>query len=130
MIMNSINNPVASLRNYHGKEIYFLDCSNKRTVNELVEAVKKSREFRKTAIEAAGKKDLLTLVDLSNSYVFGDGLEELKRSGKELHPITKKRAVVGLNGTQKILLNSVNLFARTDFRAFDTVEQAQEWLVK
>lgn len=128
--MDSSSQQSASLRTYKGKEIYHLDYSNKKTINELVESIRKAREFRKTTIEGSGKKDVLILVDLTNSFVFGEGLDELKRSGKELQPLTKKRAVVGLNTSKRILLNSVNLFAKTDFKAFDSIEEAQEWLIK
>ena len=47
-------------------------------------------------------RDILMLVDLSNSFVYGEGFEELKHSGKELKPLSKKRAVVGLNKAKKL----------------------------
>ena len=127
--MSDNSTPVASITNYQGKEIYNLNYSNHKTVEDLAEAIKKARLFRKTSPKLAAMRDILMLVDLSNSFVYGEGYEELKRSGKELKPITKKRAVVGLNTAKKIMLNAYNRFLNADFRAFDSTEEAKRWLV-
>lgn len=127
--MSENDTSAASVISYEGKQIYHLDYTNHKTVEDLAETIRKARAYRKSSPKLAAMRDMLMLVDLSNSFVYGEGYEELKRSGKELKPITKRRAVVGLNKAKKIMLNAYNRFLNADFRAFDDKEEAKKWLV-
>ena len=40
-----------------------------------------------------------------------------------------KSAILGINKPKAILLRGVNLFSKLDVRAFDTKEEALDWLV-
>lgn len=119
----------ASFVEYKGKQIYFINYTNIKSETDFMAAIRETNEFRKKVM-LDGKKDLLMLVDFTNSYVLGDVLKELKRSAAETKPITKKSAVVGITGSKKVLLNIVNSVTHIGSKPFDTIEEAKEWLIK
>jgi hypothetical protein len=114
---------------HKGKEIYFVDYSNIKTNEEFLKTIKETNAFREK-ITASGKKNLLMLVDITGSYIYGEVLDEIKRSGKLTKPLTKKEAVVGLTGGQKILLQFFQMFTKMQLKVFDTQDDAKEWLIK
>ena len=118
----------AKFVDYKGKQIYFVDYSNIKTNSEFLTIIKQTNAFREK-IKAEGKKDLLMLVDISGSFVYGEVLEEIKKAGKFTKEITAREAVVGITGGKKILLKIVQAITNMNLKVFDTVEEAQEWLV-
>ena len=114
---------------FKGKQIYYVDYSGIKTNEEFLEAIKQSNAFREK-IRAEGKRNLLMLVDITGSYVYGEVLNEIKKAGKITKLLTSREAVVGVNGGKRILLNIVQSFTNMNLKAFDTLEEAMEWLVK
>ena len=84
--------------------------------------------FCEIHIENYGKKDILMLIDLSDSFVFGKAEERLEQSIKKVSHITKKRAIVGLNRSRMIFLNMMNSLFGKEVRAFDNISDAKIWL--
>jgi hypothetical protein len=119
----------ASFINHKGKEIYFIDYTNLKLEEEFLAAIKSTNAFREK-VKSSGKKDLLMLVDVSNSFVYGEVFSEIKRSGKLTKEITKKTAVVGITGAKKTLLDIANVFTSLNVKPFDNIEDAKEWLIK
>jgi len=119
----------ASFTTHKGKEIYFIDYTNLKLENEFLDAIKSTNAFREK-VKSSGKKDLLMLVDISNSFVYGQAFSEMKRSGKLTQGITKKTAVVGVTGAKKTFLDIINVFTSLNVKPFDNIEQAKDWLVK
>jgi hypothetical protein len=115
--------------NHKGKEIYYVDYSNIKSNEEFLKIIKKTNAFRES-VKAAGKRNLLMLVDFTGSYVYGDVLDELKKSGKFTKELTKKEAIVGVTGAKKVLLQVAQAFTGMQFHVFNTVDEAKEWLVK
>ncbi len=110
---------------HKGKKILFIDFRDKNgdenvpTLNAVAEEMKKWK----------GKG--LTLSDFRNSKASPAYMASIKQLGTEIFiPMTIKNAAIGLNPVQKILLTAFNAFCKTDGRAFDTEEEAKEWLVK
>ncbi len=85
---------------HKGKEIYFIDYTNLKVEADFLAAIKSTNAFREK-VKSMGKKDLLMLVDTTNSYVYGQAFAEIKRSGKLTQDITKRTAVVGITGAKK-----------------------------
>jgi hypothetical protein len=113
---------------YKGKKIYYIDYSGIKTNAEFLEVIRQTNAFReKTKME--GKKNLLMLVNVTGSFIYGDVLAEIKKAGKYTKEITSKEAVVGITGGKKLLLNIVQSFTNMNITVFDTVEEAKEWLV-
>ena len=114
---------------YMGKEIYFIDYTHIKTTEEFLEVIKGTNAFREEA-KAMGKRNVLMLVDITGSYVYGETMDALKRAAKLSKELTKKEAVVGVTGAKKILLRITQLFAGMQLRPFETLEEAKEWLIK
>ncbi len=117
----------ASFIEHKGREIYFIDYSHIKTTEAFLEVIKGTNAFREK-VKASGRKDILMLVDVTGSYVYGEVMEALKRSGKATKPITRKEAVVGITGAKKTLLSIFRLFTGLQLRPFNTIDEAKEWL--
>jgi hypothetical protein len=113
---------------YKGQSIYYVDYSNIKTNDEFMSVIKQSNSFREK-VKSEGKKDLLMLVDVSGSFVYGDVLTEIKKAGKITKEMTLKEAVVGISGGKKILLKIVQSFTSMNLKVCDTIEEAKDWLV-
>ena len=81
-------------------------------------------------IQAEGFKDLLLLLDVTDSYVDKDALAVFKQAGREVRPHVHKLAVVGVSGVQKFFLQLINQFSNVGARPFDTEGEALEWLIR
>ena len=113
---------------YKGQSIYYVDYSNIKTNDEFMSVIKQSNSFREK-VKSEGKKNLLMLVDVSGSFVYGDVLTEIKKAGKITKEMTLKEAVVGISGGKKILLKIVQSFTNMNLKVFDSVDEAKDWLV-
>lgn len=123
-----MNNNGARFIDYKGKQIYFVDYSNIKSNVEFLSVIKGTNAFREK-VKAEGKRDLLMLVDVTGSFVYGEVLDEIKKAGKQTKEITAKEAVVGVTGAKKVLLMVVQAFTKMNIKVFNTVEEACEWLV-
>ena len=111
---------------YKEKKIYFTDWSNLTNDDDAVAAIKETSEF----VVEMGEYDLLEIIDIRGSYATPKILKALKHSAKITKPFGKKKVMVGLKGSKKILLSIVNRFVDESIIALDTIEEAKEWLVK
>jgi hypothetical protein len=118
----------ASFIDYKGKEIYYVNYSNIKTNEEFLATIKQTNAFREK-VKAQGKRDLLMLVDITGSFVYGEVLEEIKKASKITKTLTAREAVVGITGGKKILLRIVQTFSNMSLKVFDTVDDAKEWLI-
>lgn len=123
-----MSNKGARFIEHKGKQIYFVDYSNIKSNEEFLSIIKETNAFREKA-KAEGKRNLLMLVDVSGSFVYGEVLDELKKAGKFTKELTAKEAVVGVTGAKKVLLLVVQTFTKMNIRVFNTVEEARDWLV-
>ena len=78
----------------------------------------------------SAKGDLLGLSDVSGCYGTPEVLAGFKDGTKRIRPYCKATAVVGLVGLQRYLLGIVNRFSGLETKAFDTVDEAKDWLVE
>jgi uncharacterized Fe-S cluster-containing protein len=114
---------------YKGKEIYFVDYTNIKTTEDFLEVIKGTNEFREKT-KAMGKRDVLMLVDITGSYVYGETMDALKRAAKLSKELTMKEAIIGISGAKKIMLRIVQMFSGMQLRPFNTIDEAKEWLIK
>ena len=108
---------------HQGKELLLVDFANLKA-DQFIQAIGEAKKF----LLGLGKKDLLVLYDVSNSRVSPEVVDTLKEAAKATHPFIKRRAVVGISGLQRVILNAVNVFTGEDIRPFETPEQAKDWL--
>jgi SpoIIAA-like len=114
---------------YKGKEIYFVDYTDIKSQEEFLKVIKSTNAFRENA-RKTGKRNVLILVDITGSYVYGETLDALKRAAKLSRELSKKEAIVGVTGPKKVMLRIVQLFTGMQLRPFVTLEEAQEWLIQ
>jgi SpoIIAA-like len=114
---------------YKGKEIYFVDYTDIKSQEEFLKVIKSTNAFRENA-RKTGKRNVLILVDITGSYVYGETLDALKRAAKLSRELSKKEAIVGVTGPKKVMLRIVQLFTGMQLRPFATLEEAQEWLIQ
>ena len=109
---------------YKGKQILYVDyshCNDKWEMIALVEA--SAPHYSK----APGK--ILTLSDFNNVTGSPEYMNRVKALGKELFDAkTEKGAVLGITGLKKVLLQGYNLISKQKIVAFDTKEEALEYL--
>jgi hypothetical protein len=111
------------------QDIIYLDYRGLKKPEEFQEKVGETIKRTKYYLEN-NIKDILVLTDLNDSYIYGNATKFLKESTKMARPFVKKSAVIGISGAKRILLNMVNLFSGYETKAFQTIEEAKDWLVK
>lgn len=110
---------------YKGKRILYIDFRNKNGDQNVATLDEVATEMR-TWTEKG-----LTLSDFRNSTGSPAYMARIKKLGAEVFiPMTIKNAAIGVTGLKQILLNAVNSFLNTKAVAFDTEEDAKEWLIK
>ena len=82
------------------------------------------------AIKNRKRTGLRVLVDISDVYANKEILGLFKKAGSELAPYISRSAVIGALGVQKYFLNIVNAISGMNTRAFNTRDEALEWLTK
>lgn len=117
-----------SIINYKGKNIIYANYSSlgkdKEKILNLVNTL--AEEYLKNP-----PNSVLGLTNVTNIHFDMDILNAFKSLGKKTAPHEKKIALVGVNGLLKAGYNFVVGFNNSNkFRAFDTEEEAKEWLVK
>lgn len=120
----------ASFKQFKGKQIYYIDYSNLKNEEEFLNAINETNLFRKQNIENKPLKSQLMLVDLTNSFVIGNVFNRLKESGSATKPYLKKQALVGLTPGKAAMLKIYNMFIKDTLNAFNTANEAIEWLAK
>lgn len=116
---------------HKGKKILYINYSNLHSskpeeLKEILDTIKKARD-----LSAKSKEKIRFLTDVTNTSANREVTQALKEFAAYTSSNNKveKECVVGISTIQKVLLNSINLFAKSKIVVFDTVDQAKEWLV-
>ncbi len=110
---------------HQGTDILFNDRNGLKG-DDIIANVRESVELIKTC----GKKDILYLVDNSNTIIIPEVKDYIKAAAKEIDPYLKKTAVIGASRAQQVLLNILNALTKMSIKPFDDIDRAQEWLIK
>lgn len=111
--------------NHQSKEILFNDRNSLRN-NDIIENSKEAVAF----IKSCGKKDILYLVDNSDTIIVPEVRDFIKKSAKQIDPYVKKTAVISTNNAQRIMLNVYSAMTGMSIHVFDDSESAKNWLIK
>ncbi len=111
---------------HKGKSIISVDYRGFTTYNEkeYINTIEKATEY---FINQG--TDLLTLVDVNETYTNSTFVAKWKEATKKSRSHTKKSAVIGITGVKSILLNAINRFSDMSIKVFKTKEEALDWLV-
>ncbi len=77
-----------------------------------------------------GKKEMLLIIDLSNSFANKAAVNAFTQAGKVTGHLFPKTAVLGITGVKKILLNVVNRLTQVNAKPFSDIEAAKDYLVE
>ncbi len=108
---------------HNGRDILFLDFSECKA-GEVILVIDKATPV----IAGQPEKSLLTLSDVSNARFDDSVTQRMKEFTAHNKPFVKAAAVVGITGLKKILFEAVMMFSKRKIHAFETVEQAKDWL--
>ncbi|MFX1384566.1 MAG: hypothetical protein ACFFBP_19245, partial [Promethearchaeota archaeon] len=109
---------------YKGKEIEIDDFTN-LSGDEFVRLIRANAEITLKM----GKKNILAIVDFTNSYANKDVMDALKETSEKTEHLLDKTAVLGITGVKKILLNFLNKVTNIGAKSFNSIEDAKEWLI-
>ena len=108
------------------KPILYIDYSNFLSSDETIKTILEVNDF----IKKLGNYKLLILIDVRNSYTNEKMvIDALKNNALIIKPYVKKAAVVGVTKEQEIILTVVNMFSGLGIKPFDTIENANDWLI-
>ena len=116
---------------YKRKKILVIDYSELKAIK--IEEKKSILQTIEKAIQVSAMKKgekILFMTIAINSQADSDVMNALKAFAKFTadNNLVDKECVVGISSIQKVLLSGVNLFSGGKMRAFDTLDQAREWL--
>ena len=113
---------------YKGKTILCMDIAGLQSKDkpEFLEIVKRAKEI----IRKQPPKSLLVITKVTETGFDSEVANLIKEYAQHNTPYVKASAVVGIAGWAKIILTAVKALTGRDFHLADTMEEAQEWLVK
>jgi hypothetical protein len=114
---------------YKGKRILFGDYRH-LDVDAFINQIKQNQRDLNEVMQREGQRDLLILTDLTGSTISKEVLQALKERTKEAQSFTKAQAVLGITGVRKFLFTVVQSLTSANVQAFDTYEEAKDWLVE
>jgi hypothetical protein len=103
--------------------IYVIDYSNLNEDNMIGLVLKLSEEVKKA-------NQLAHFISIFNnkSYATPRFMRSVEAATREVQNLIQDQAMVGLNPTKKIILKGYNLMFQRNFRSFETVPEAIEYL--
>lgn len=111
---------------HKGKKIMYVDythCKNPKELMDVLDEVR--REYERTT------ETFIALADFRGTFGNSEFMKKANQLAKDhLDKRTLKTAVLGVTGIKKILLNGYNALINNKLVAFDTKEEALEYLVK
>jgi hypothetical protein len=110
---------------FKGKPILRIDFSHLGTREALVAIAEAERVIASQPLGST-----LTLTDVTDGNYNAQITKALKDYTAHNKPYVKAAAVVGATGLRKILVTTMATFTGRDIKAFDTIEEALEWLSK
>jgi hypothetical protein len=93
------------------------------------EGIIKETDEADAVLMAEPKNSVRILNDVRQSVGSMKVLQHLQLSADRSSPYISRAAVVGVTGGKLIMLQLVNRFSSSPIVAFDTIEQAKDWLV-
>lgn len=111
--------------NYKGKKFLYIDIS-KCSSEEILEVIANAKEI----IQNQPEKSVYTLTDVTDSRFNPELTDAMKKYVASNKPYVAAAAVVGVTGMKQFIYNTIMKFSGRKLVAFDTIDQAKEWLVQ
>jgi len=91
---------------------------------EMLELAAKAKAWIMT-----GENSKLVISRYSNMYITPRFVRFFENETNEVKPYLLRNALIGLNEPKKLILKAFNFFMGTDFRAFDSEQEALAYLI-
>ncbi len=115
---------------HNGKKVWYVDYTQ-LSGTEFLKCIADTEAALIQDMESSGRKDGLILSDISSSTLGSDIVARLKTGGDKVKPYIEKTAMLGVNTpSTRAFLNFAAQLTRLNIRAFQTKEEALEWLTK
>jgi hypothetical protein len=108
---------------HKGKKLLHLDLSNAKA-SEVIQLCRDATPV----IAGQPEKSLRTLTDVTDMTFNTEASEALKHFTMHNKPYVIAGAVVGVTGLKKIIYNAVLRFSGRNIVAFNTLDEAKNWL--
>lgn len=112
---------------YKDKEYFYVDytglMNSKEKIIRLI--IESGEEYRKKPL-----KSVLALVNVGNARFDSEILRIFKENQDKSEPYEKRVAVIGLDTLKRIAYNFIAGSNKSFIRAFESEEEAKEWLVQ
>jgi hypothetical protein len=112
----------ANFISHKSKRILYVDYRGLNTSEMLDQLEYESNLILKEA------EPVLYLANFENTVVASDFMNRANELGKKTEKKTAKSAVVGVSGMKKVLMNTYSLFTGSKMKAFNTEEEAKDYL--
>jgi hypothetical protein len=110
---------------YGGKNIFYMDFSGLKDINDIKHLISLSAEY----IRSQPESSLLTLTNLKDMHFNSEVKHEFSEFIKGNKPHIKASAVTGLSGLQRIIYNGLMKITGRDIRSFENINVAKDWLI-
>lgn len=109
---------------HRGKRVYVIDASGLgyEQIVELADQVALD-------VRAQPPASVLTITHVKDAVLDRRMMEKLRWLADGNRPHVKAACVTGLGPLHKFVFNTVRILTRREFKTFDTIEQAKDWLV-
>ncbi len=109
---------------YKGKRIFYAHYDHLTMEDFRAEVVAVEEEVFKQP-----KNSILLLVDITSQIISPEVLNLSKNTALHCQPWLRKTAIIGVTGAKKAIIDIVMKFSGNKILAFETAEQAKDWLV-
>ena len=108
---------------HKGRKLLHLDFSHCKA-EEVLQIIDQAR----AVIGAQPPKSVMTLTDVTETGFNSAVSDAMKAFVEHNKPFVAASAVVGVTGLKQIIFNAVVRFSGRQLHAFDTMDQAKDWL--
>ena len=108
---------------HKGKKILYFDLSSCKT-SEIATVVAEA----KRAVASQPLASVLALTNVTETELSKDSSAIIKDFTAHNKPYIKASAVIGVEGLRKVIYNAAMAFSGRQISAFDTLDQAKDWL--
>ena len=109
---------------HRGKRILLVDFSHLQETEEVFRVMKAAR----AVVGAQPPASLHTLTHVRGARYTPPVMDAMKALAVHNRPYVTAAAVVGMERMHRILFRAVILFSRRNIEAFDSVDEAKDWL--
>lgn len=110
---------------YKGKEILYINYQGIVGEDKMIETLHEAED-----VILSDNKPHLQLSNISDAFATPGYMIAAKKFGKKTQSLTTKSAIIGITGVKALLLKSYNLVSGDKLKAFNTLEEAKEYLVQ